>query len=178
MSPVVDYVPRAEGHVSPFGKAVEDMRVSASLDDDRLFAEVRGWYDVHVVVADGYAEQVSDAEMAEKVTRLARLLFVARTREYYRLMDVHLQPDPLALRRMRDGFEKAVEDGQAVGTAAGGDLEIVSIGMRHFDVTIQPGTCTRLGSEGLGSALSLAANGMVAAWLQVLADHKEEKWSR
>lgn len=174
----VDLVPRAEGHVSPFGKAVEAMHVIATAADGALVAQVDGWYAVRVTIAAGYAEQTGDDEMAAQVTRLARSLFVARTREYYRLMDLHLQPNPVSLRRSRDRLEAGVEDRQATGHAEGGAVEVTSIGMKQFVVRLQPGTCARLGSDGLGAALTTAANQMVAAWLKVLADYKRQLWSR
>lgn len=178
MSEAIDYVPRAEGHVSPFGKAVDAMHVTATAAGDALFAEINGWYAVRVAVSAGHAEQTSDAEMAAQVTQLARRLFVARTREYYRLMEIHLQPNPVMLRRSRDKLEGAVDDRQVSGYAAGGAVEVTSIGMKHFVVHIEPGTCASLGSDGLGAALTTAANDMVAAWLQVLADYKRQLWSR
>jgi hypothetical protein len=174
----VDYVPRTEGHVSPFGKAVEAMHVTATAAGGALFGEVNGWYAVRVTVAAGHAEQTDDLEMATQLGRLARSLFVARTREYYRLMDIHLQPNPISLRRSRDRLEEAVEDRQVTGTAEGGAVEVTSIGMKEFVVQLRPGTCASLGSERLGAALTTAANQMVAAWLLVLADHKRQLWSR
>lgn len=177
MSETIEYLPRADGHVSPFGKAVDDMLVTATTADERLFAEIRGWYAVRVTGRPGHAEETSDAEMAAQVTRLARRVFVARTREYYRLMEIHMQPNPIMLRRARDDFEGAVEDRQASGYAADSAVEVTSVGMRHFAVQLEPGTCARLGSEGLGVALTEAANEMVAAWLRVLADYKRDLWS-
>ncbi|SEB59878.1 hypothetical protein SAMN04489844_0639 [Nocardioides exalbidus] len=174
----LQYVPQADGHVSPFGRAVDAMHVSASTAGDALFAEINGWYAVRVGIAPGHAERTSDAEMAAQVTQLARLIFVARTREYYRLMDVHLQPNPVSLRRTRDHLESSVEDKQVTGYAAGGAVEVTSIGMKQFVIQLQPGTCERLGSDGLGAALTTAANEMVAAWLLVLADYKKQLWSR
>lgn len=173
----IDYVPRAEGHVSPFGKAVEAMHVTATAAGDALFAEINGWYAVRVAVAPGHAERTDDVEMAAQVTQLARRIFVARTREYYRLMEIHMQPNPVMLRRARDDFEGTVEDRQASGYAAGGAVEVTSIGMKQFVIHLEPGTCVRLGSEGLGAALTAAANDMVAAWLQVLADYKRQLWA-
>lgn len=178
MTGAVDLVPRTEGHVSPFGRAVAGMRATASAGDDRLLAEIDGWYAVRVTVRPGHAEETDDVELAAQVTRLARRLFVARTREYYRLMEVHMQPNPVTLRRVREDFERSVEDAQASGHAAGGAVEVTSIGMRHFVVHLDPGTGAELGSDGLGAALTAAANDMVAAWLRVLAEYKRELWSR
>jgi DNA-binding protein YbaB len=172
------YVPQAEGHVSPFGRAVDAMHVTATAAGDALYAEVDGWYAVRVTVAPGHAEHADDGELAVQLTQLARRLFVARTREYYRLMDLHLQPNPVSLRRSRDRLEAAVEDRQATGYAEGGAVEVTSIGMKEFVVQLQPGTGARLGSEALGAALTTAANDMVAAWLLVLADYKMQLWSR
>jgi len=173
----LQYVPQTEGHVSPFGRAVDAMRVTAEADHGRLFAELTGWYRVRVAVTD-VAAGLPDVELERGLERLARALFVARTREYYRLMEVHLQPDPTTLRRMRDDLEDATEQAHVTGTAAGGDVEVSSIGMRHFVVRLRPGTAARLGAEGLGEALTAAANEMVAEWLQVLAGYKRERWSR
>lgn len=178
MTGTVDYLPRADGHVSPFGRAVEAMHVTASAADDRLFAEIDGWYAVRVAVRAGHAEETDDGELATQVSRLARRLFVARTREYYRLMDVYLEPNPVTLRRVREDFEGSVQDRQASGFADGGAVEVTAVGMRHFVVVLEPGTGARLGSEGLGAALTAAANDMVGAWRAVLADHKRQRWSR
>ncbi|WP_224275262.1 hypothetical protein [Nocardioides lacusdianchii] len=174
----LQYVPQSEGHISPFGMAVDAMHVTATAADDALFGEMNGWYAVRVTVRSGHAERTDDAEMAAQVTQLARRLFVARTREYYRLMEVHLQPNPVSLRRSRDHLEGSVEDKQVSGYADSGAVEVTSIGMKEFIVQLQPGTCARLGSDGLGAALTSAANEMVAAWLLVLADYKQQLWSR
>lgn len=174
----LSYVPQAEGHVSPFGRAVDAMHVTATAAGDALFAEVRGWYAVRVVVAPGHAERTDDAELAAQLGQLARRLFVARTREYYRLMEVHLQPDPVSLRHSRDKLEGAVEDEQVTGLAEVGLVEVTSIGMKQFVVRLEPGTAARLGSEGLAAALTTAANEMVGSWLLVLADYKKKLWSR
>jgi len=174
----LQYLPQTEGHLSPFGRAVDEMRVSVSAADDRLFAECRGWYDIRIAVDEHYAYETPDIELERRLEGLAKLLFVARTREYYRLMEIHLQPNPVTLRAMRDNLEGATEDRHVTGSAAGGAVEVASIGMRHFTVHLRPGTAVALGGEGLGHALTEAANAMVGAWLQVLADYKRERWSR
>ncbi len=172
------YVPQAEGHVSPFGQAVDAMHVSVTSSDGNLYAEMNGWYAVRVSIAPGHAERQNSEELEAALTRLARLLFVERTREYYRLMEVHLQPNPLSLRRLRDHLETSVQDAPVSGTAAGGQVEVASVGMRHFVVTLAPGVGASLGSEGLSSAVTTAANAMVAEWLVVLAKYKQERWER
>ncbi|TQK72600.1 MULTISPECIES: hypothetical protein [unclassified Nocardioides] len=173
----LQYLPQTEGHISPFGRAVDRMHVSAEADQGRLRAELTGWYQVRVVVSEASTHQ-ADADLERALERLARQLFVARTREYYRLMEVHLQPDPTTLRRMRDNLEDATEHAHVSGTAAGGAVEVSSIGMRHFAVRLRPGTAAQLGGDGLGAALTVAANDMVGGWLQVLADYKRERWTR
>ena len=50
--------------------------------------------------------------------------------------------------------------------------------MRHFAVRLQPGIAAQLGGDGLGAALTVAANDMVGGWLRVLADYKRERWAR
>jgi hypothetical protein len=177
MSSDVDWVPRAEGHVSPFGRAVERMHVSVTAVDGLLAAQVDGWYDIRVTVDDDYATRTPDVELERGLEGLARLLFAARTREYYGLMEVHLQPNPVTLRRMRDDLEAVVEDAEVTGTAAGGDVEVTSIGMRQFVVRLAPGVAARLGGEELGRALTRAADEMARAWLQVLADYKQSRWT-
>ena len=44
----LSYVPQSEGHISPFGMAVDAMHVTATAADDALFGEMNGWYAVRV----------------------------------------------------------------------------------------------------------------------------------
>lgn len=177
MSDQLRYLPQAEGHVSPFGQAVDRMRVTADAADGLLTAELNGWYDVRVHVSDQAVREMSDDVLQQRLEGLARLLFANRTREYYRLMEVHLQPNPTTLRRMRDDLETTTEDRMVQGVAAGGAVEVGSVGMRHFVVRLEPGIAIELGGEGLSRALTDAAGSMVEAWRGVLADYKRERWS-
>lgn len=177
MTDQVQHLPQADSHVSPFGKAVDAMRVSAAVSDGLLSAEMHGWYGVRVTVTDEAVRAMSDDVLERRLEGLARLLFANRTREYYRLMEVHLQPNPVALRRMRDDLETSVEDRAVTGHGAGGAVEVTSVGMRHFTVHLQPGAAASLGADGLSRAVTDAANAMVGSWRHVLADHKRERWS-
>jgi hypothetical protein len=49
--------------------------------------------------------------------------------------------------------------------------------MRQFVVRLAPGVAARLGGEELGRALTRAADEMARAWLQVLADYKQSRWT-
>ena len=67
-------------HVSPFGRAMDSLHVTAYTPNEQVFGGLSGWYDVRIGIAPGYAERVGDSEIAAQLTRLARILFAERTR--------------------------------------------------------------------------------------------------
>ena len=172
---VPDYTPLRDGHVSPFGRAVDAMRVRVHTPSEQVFAGIDGWYDVWVSVAAGHGERVGEARLEAEIGQVARLLFAARTREYYRLYELHLRADPLALRRNRERIHDAFESRSASGRSPGGEVELFTVGMQSFTVSIAPGTLDRLGSHGVGEACTHAGRALMDAWLQVIAGYKRER---
>jgi hypothetical protein len=173
-----DLTPRRERHVSPFGRAVDAMHVTAHTPNEQVFGEVNGWYDIRVSFTPGYPERVGDAEVETQLTRLGRLLFAARTREYYAILSEHLEPNPAQLTASRARFEASLEDEVVTGTAAAGAIQVTSVGMRLWTVSVASGTVARLGGEALGEEVTRAANQLVEQWLGVIAEHKRDRWER
>lgn len=171
-----DFTPLRHGHVSPFGQAVDRMRVRVQTPGGQVHAGLDGWYDAWVRVAPGYAEQATDAQLETHLGQAARLLFAARTQEYYRLYQLHLGGDPLEIRRNREELQDSFEHRSASASSPDGSVEVFTIGMHTFTVNLAPGTGRRLGSEGLGRVCTDTARQLVDRWLQVVADYKRERW--
>jgi len=168
---------RSRVHVSPFGKAMDAMRVSVSTPNEQVFGEMTGWYDVRIWIAPGYAERVGDRELATQFTRVARLLLTARMREYRRLLEQYLQPNPQPLSASRRAFREGLDVTTVTGSGADGAIEVVSVGLAEWTVTVAPGTVERLGGELLGVEATRAANRLVDAWLDTIARMKAERVS-
>ena len=63
--------------------ALAEMTATASTPDGRAFATISGRTHVRMSLAPGYYEWASVTDLERQLTRLAKLLFVARMRAYY-----------------------------------------------------------------------------------------------
>ena len=63
--------------------ALAELQASAATPDEKAFATISGRTHVRFTLAPGYYEWASVADLERQLTRLAKLLFVARMKAYY-----------------------------------------------------------------------------------------------
>lgn len=167
-------------HVSPFGKAMDALHVTASTPNEQLFGEVNGWYDVRISIMPGFAERAGDRETAHQLTQLARVLFAVRQKAYRALVEEHLSPPVGPMSARRRAFRDRQDATTVTGSSADGSVTVTSTGLDSWFVEIVPGSVDRLGSAGLARAATEAANQIVWQWLSSIDDLKrrreEEGW--
>ncbi len=73
--------------------ALAELQASAATPDERAFATISGRTQVRVTLAAGYYGWASAADLERQLTRLARLLFVARMKAYYVARSERLRAD-------------------------------------------------------------------------------------
>jgi len=145
--------------------ALAQLTATASTPDARAFATISDRTQVRLTLASGYYEWASVSDLERQLTRLARLLFVARMKAYYaarskdfdQLFTRESSPDnPRDEEYVRARARLHVE-----GDAADGAIRVSAVGMDswavHLDRTIQ----RRMDEQTFCRAVSEAATRLV-----------------
>ena len=118
-----------------------------------------------VLPGPGYYEWVTVPDLEIQLTRLAKLLFVARMKEYYKArsrdfeMEVTKESPPVSARDheyVRARAALAVE-----GVGGGGAVRITAVGMDSWAVRLEPDVKQRLDEQSFCDAVSDAATELV-----------------
>jgi hypothetical protein len=144
---------------------IDRMRVRASTPDGGITAELRDRDQLSLTFREGLYPLLDDAELGRRLAVLANLLWVARTREYWRIYgdvtgDYSTGEDPPADARdlaWRDERDELV----ATGSSAGGHITVRVIGMRRWRVTVGAGTVRALDELQFTRAAGEAAGGLI-----------------
>jgi hypothetical protein len=144
---------------------VDQLYASAATPDEKVTARLEGRSEVTVRLAPGYFHRASASDLEFQLTRLAKLLFVARMREYYRARSVAFDMDvrgeaPPTTEADRDFVEARGELVAEGGT--GSVVELTCVGMEHWSVRVDPDELARLDEAGFCRAVSRAASELVA----------------
>lgn len=148
-----------------FADRVDTMLVRASTPDGTVHAELRDRTRLAMTFREGFYDQCSDHDLERRLSVLANLLWVARTREYNRIYsdltgDYSTGESPaiserdIAWRAERDSLE-------AYGSSADGRIRVRSIGGRDWQVSIRPGTARNLDEYQFASAAAEAAGELI-----------------
>jgi hypothetical protein len=158
--------------------ALAELRATASTPDERAFASITGRTHVELTLAPGYYDWASVADLERQLTRLARLLFVARMKAYYvaRSKDFgQLFTRESAPTSPRDEEYVRARAGLAVeGVAAGGAIRISATGMDFWTVHLDRDVQRRLDEQAFCHAVSEAATGLVEMQLAQVRALKRE----
>ncbi|MEU4690013.1 hypothetical protein [Actinoplanes sp. NPDC023714] len=145
---------------------VDTMHIAVSTPDGGITAELYGRDGLSLTFRDGAYRQFTDeTELERRLEALAGRLWVARTREYWRIYgDVTgtdaAGDDPPAGERDRQW--RAERDELVVyGSSAYGDVTIRSVGMRGWEVGIRPGTLRALDEWQFAAAAGEAAGELI-----------------
>ncbi|MEO6512908.1 MAG: hypothetical protein ABIO16_18060 [Nocardioides sp.] len=161
--------------------ALAELRASAATPDEKAFATISGRAHVQFSLAAGYYGWASVADLERQLTRLAKLLFVARMKAYYvaRSRDfgqLFTKESPPAGAR-DEQFVRARSGLVVEGEAAGGAVRISAVGMESWAVHLEPDVQKRLSEQSFCAAVSSAASQLVAAQFAQVKELKREVYA-
>ncbi len=158
--------------------ALAELQASAATPDERAFASISGRTHVRVSLAPGYYEWASVSDLERQLTRLAKLLFVARMKAYYAARSIDFgqtftkespPTSPADERYVRARSGLVVE-----GEAAGGAVRVSAVGMDAWVVHLDRDVQQRLNETAFCAAASSAATQLVESqFAQVKALKRE-----
>lgn len=140
---------------------LQTMVVQAATPDDTTFARLTGRRQVDVWFAPGYYSYATDERIESKLATVARLLWVARTKEYYRyksqLLGRTVQGEGPPRTPRQEARREARGNILAVGESGDGLVRIEAVGLFHWAVRLAPGTVPAVAEQDLTAAVSTAA---------------------
>jgi hypothetical protein len=133
----------------------------AATPDETTYGSIRGISDVRIWFAPGYYAYSTDARIADKLVQLGRLLWTARTKEYYRQKSLKLnrivrgesRPMTPAQQRRQDARNNIV----ARGRSSDGTVELEAVGLYRWSAVVAPGTVARVPEDVFCASASEAA---------------------
>ncbi|GLY32497.1 hypothetical protein [Kineosporia sp. NBRC 101731] len=152
---------------------VNQLKVFVSTPDNGMTAELQGRDQLSVTFQEGLYRRSDEAGLERKIATLANLLWLAHTREYWRIFrDVtgnylagsdHSQNSSVGERQQaRDSVE-------AIGVSANGAIKLRSTGLRQWHVSIRGGTLRDLSERDFTASLGEAAQRLLRAHAVKLA---------
>jgi hypothetical protein len=144
---------------------IDSMVVRASTPDGAITAELRDRDRLSMTFLQGWYALCDDSDLERRLTQLANLLFVARTREYWRTFSdvagelVLGEDKPVSERDLdwRDERDEMV----VRGYSADGRVSVKAVGMRQWEVHLTPGTVRELSEEQFAAAVGQAAGDLI-----------------
>jgi len=144
--------------------ARQRLQASAETPDGSASVHIRGVSGIRLVLAPGYFHRASARDLEFQLTRLAKLAFVARMREYYRGRghelgrDLYREPSPRTDRDRTyvDARSQVVAEG-----GAGGPVEVTAVGMEHWTVRIDPAWHATVDEQTFCDTVSSVASRLV-----------------
>jgi hypothetical protein len=161
--------------------ALAELQASAATPDEKAFATISGRTHVRFSLAAGYYEWASVADLERQLTRLAKLLFVARMKAYYvaRSRDfdqIFTRESPPT--SVRDHEYVRARSGLVVeGEAAGGAVRITAVGMESWTVHLDRDVQQRLDEQAFCAAVSSAATQLVESQFAQVRELKREVYA-
>lgn len=158
--------------------ALAELRATAVTPDERAFATITGRSDVRFGLAPGYYEWASVADLERQLTRLARLLFVARMKAYYVARSEDFgqtftrESPPTSPRD--EAYVLARSRVHVEGEAADGAVRVEAVGMDSWAVHLDRDVQRRLDERGFCDAVSRAASSLVESQLAQVGSLKRE----
>jgi hypothetical protein len=144
---------------------IDSMRVRASTPDGSITAELHDRDKLSLTFLQGWYDFCDDRDLERRLAVLANLLWVARTREYWRIFgdvaghtvtgeDKPISPRDVDWREERDELV-------ARGYSADGRIAVKAVGMRQWEVRIVPGTVRALNEHEFAEAAAQAAGELI-----------------
>lgn len=161
--------------------ALAEMSATASTPDGRAFATITGRTHVRMSLEPGYYEWASVTDLERQLTRLAKLLFVARMRAYYearsRDFDQLFTREPAPTTPLDVAYVRARSEVAVEGEAAGGAVRISVVGMDSWAVHLDRDVQQRMDEVTFCDAVSRAATQLVEVQLASVRALKREVYA-
>ena len=155
---------------------LDRMRVSADIARGAVVARVDGRTRVSLSFLPGVYQRADESELARELTNLAKLLWAARTREYYAIVsDVTGETrtqEAHAVNQRDVDFFAARDELVAEGRSFDDRIQITVQGMRSFRVRIAPGTLRTLTEEEFAERAGEAGSELVRDQLRKVRELK------
>ncbi|MEI2712309.1 MAG: hypothetical protein V9G04_03190 [Nocardioides sp.] len=150
---------------------MESTSISAQTPDGIAFATIRGDRDVTFSLVPGYYATADEARLADKVAKVAKLLWVARVKEFFRMQselvgrEIRTEPAPRSdVQREREAARNQIE---ATGRSSDGVINVASVGLLTWTVQITPGSLRGLSEQQFCADVKQAAEMLVS-------DHRQQ----
>ena len=158
--------------------ALAELTATAATPDGRAYAEITGRTHVRLSLAPGYYEWASVPDLERQLTRLAKLLFVARMKAYYVARSTDFdqvftrEPAPTSARD--EAYVRARSEVVVEGVAADGAIRVTAVGMDSWAVHLDRDLQLRMDEHAFCEAVSSAATRLVESqFAQVRALKRE-----
>lgn len=162
----------------PTKTSIDRLHASATTPDGAVSASITDRVRVEVRLAPGYYEQASATDLERQLSRLGKLLFAARMKEYYKVRSadfgqlVTREPSPLG--RQDEEYVERRSRLVAQGEAAGGRVRISVVGMEQWSIQIGQDVPRTMSEEALCDAVSEAATLLVTQQFAEIRTLKRE----
>ena len=147
------------------GTSIDRLYASATTPDGAVSASITDRVHVQVRLLPGYYDQATATDLERQLSRLGRLLFAARMKEYYKVRSqdfgelVTREPSPLG--RQDEEYVDRRSRLVATGEAADGRVRISVVGMEQWAVEIAQDAPRTMSEESFCKAVSDAATLLV-----------------
>jgi hypothetical protein len=162
----------------------EETPVRVTAPNEQVSVTLTGTSWVEVSFAPGYYQRADERQLAEQLTRVARLMYVERTRAFYdglsRETGDIVRPGSGGVSTSRETreYHRRLEELSAEGSSADGSVRMFGTGLSHFLVSIAPGTLSRLSEEQFIAAGREAGLAFLADHLQKVRELKFDVYIR
>ena len=161
--------------------ALDEMSATAGTPDGRAFATISGRTHVRMSLTPGYYEWASVTDLERQLTRLAKLLFVARMRAYYEARSRDFEQlftrEPAPTTPLDEAYVRARSEVVVEGDAAGGAVRISAVGMESWAVHLDRDVQQRMVEMAFCDAVSRAATQLVEQQLAAVRALKREVYA-
>ena len=144
---------------------LDSLTIEAATPDGTAFAHLRGRSDIGVSLAPGYYAHATEDRLAQRLAQLGRLLWVARTREYYRLKSEQLGRTVRGEGRPADARQAARREARdaivATGESDDGLVSLSAVGLFQWSAVVAPGTVRGVPEEAFTAACGQAGSRLV-----------------
>ncbi|GID91351.1 hypothetical protein ACFQFC_10855 [Amorphoplanes digitatis] len=148
-----------------FADRIDTMLVRASTPDGAIAGELRDRDRLTLTFRQGWYDLCDDHDLERRLAVLANLLWVSRTREYWRAFSdvtgqtVTGEDRPISARDVDWRAER--DELVARGYSADGRISVKAVGMRQWEVHIAPGTVRGLSEHEFAAAAAQAAGELI-----------------
>ncbi|MEV4277162.1 hypothetical protein [Actinoplanes xinjiangensis] len=159
------------------GEQLQSMRVRVTTPRHEMCAELHGHGEILLSFAPGWYDQCGEPDLERKLESLAKLLWAARMREYWRIFSRHtgrpitsespaVSPRDFAYRENRERLT-------ATASSPDGRIALSVEGMRSWTVSIRRGTVEALDEPQFITAVTRAASELIQDQYQKIAQLKD-----